>query len=129
MTYNSIELDSFTKINNLPVLMVYPPPVEIVLPSDFNQETVKAEVRSDMLHVKVVVDPGPTSLVAISISEIEERIIAQVQRKLLKRLSSLTSLSGKHLKRHVRMASVSLVWVVGEILQLNHHSSYHKHSS
>ena len=72
MTYNSIELDSFTKINNLPVLMVYPPPVEIVLSSDFNQETVKAEVRSDMLHVKVVVDPGPTSLVAISISEIEE---------------------------------------------------------
>ena len=40
-----------------------------MLSSDFNQVTVRAEVRSDMLHVKVVVDPDPTSLAAISISE------------------------------------------------------------
>ena len=49
--------------------MVYPPPVEIVLSSDFNQVTVRAEVRSDMLQVKVVVDPDPTSLASIVISE------------------------------------------------------------
>ena len=48
---------------------MYPPPVEIVLSSDFNQVTVKADVRSVIEQVNVVVDPDPTSLAAIFISE------------------------------------------------------------
>ena len=81
--------------------MVYPPPVEIVMSSDFNQVTVRAEVRSDILQVKVVVDPGPTSLASIVISEIGRINNCPIAKKPLKRLSLFISQSDKLLKQHV----------------------------
>ena len=52
------------------MLIVYPSPVDIVRSSsDSNQVTVRAEVRSVIIQVKVVVDPDPTSLASIVISE------------------------------------------------------------